>query len=244
MGAEGRPRACRRRRRGRSVSLSIVLAESRRLLRDAFTEALRDGNDLDVTATDGDAVCTLVQVERVRPSVVLVGATLRDDLSGLCARLHALRDSPRVIVFDGAGSDETLLQAIESGAAGYVTGHGGLAGIVEAIHTVARGESVVPPAMLGTLLRRLIERQREAARAAERLVTLTPREREVLSMLVDGRDATRIAAALVISPETARTHIQRVLRKLGVHSRLEAITLVASTGLADRLERMVERRRS
>jgi two-component system, NarL family, nitrate/nitrite response regulator NarL len=75
-------------------------------------------------------------------------------------------------------------------------------------------------------------------------VTLTPREREVLSLLVEGRDATGIAAVLFISPETARTHVQRVLRKLGVHSRLEAITLVATTGLADRLERMVERNAS
>jgi two-component system, NarL family, nitrate/nitrite response regulator NarL len=223
------------------VSMCIVVAEPRRLLRDALAEALDVGYGFEVISTDGNAAATLLQIERVRPPVVLVAATLRDDLPGLCERLHGLEVSPRALVFDGEGSDEMLLHAIESGAAGYVTGHGGLAGIVEAVHTVARGESVVPPAMLGTLLRRLIERQREAARAAERLVTLTPREREVLALLVDGRDAAGIAAVLVISPETARTHVQRVLRKLGVHSRLEAITLVATTGLADRLERMVER---
>jgi DNA-binding NarL/FixJ family response regulator len=223
------------------VSLRIVVAEPRRLLREAFTEALRDGFGFEVTATDGDAAATMLQTERIRPRVVLVAATMRDDLPGLCEQLHSLCDGPRVLVLDGEGSDEMLLHTIESGAAGYVTGHGGLAGVSEAIHTISRGESVVPPAMLGTLLRRLIERQREAAQAAERLVTLTPREREVLSLLVEGEDVAGIAGLLFISPETARTHVQRVLRKLGVHSRLEAIALVATTGLADRLERMVER---
>jgi two-component system, NarL family, nitrate/nitrite response regulator NarL len=223
------------------VSLRIVIADPRRLLRDALAEVLNDGYGLTATATDGAAVSTFLQVERVRPSVVLIAAILRDDLPTYCERLKGLAGSPRVLVYDGEGSDEMLLHAIESGAAGYVTGHGGLQGIAEAIRTIARGESVVPPAMLGTLLRRLIERQREAVRAAERLVTLTPREREVLSLLADGRDAAGIASVLVISPETARTHVQRVLRKLGVHSRLEAITLVATTGLADRLERIVER---
>jgi DNA-binding NarL/FixJ family response regulator len=223
------------------VSLRVLLVEPRRLLRDAFTEALGDGHDLEVVATDGDVAATVLQVERLRPAVVLVAATLRDQLPGLCERLHGLDGSPRTLVLDGEGSEKMLLHTIESGAAGYVTGHGGLVGVVEAIYTVARGQSVVPPAMLGPLLRRLIERQREAAQAAEKLVALTPREREVLSLLVEGRDAARIATVLCISPETARTHVQRVLRKLGVHSRLEAITLVATTGLAERLERMVER---
>ena len=223
------------------MTLPIVVAEPRRLLRDTLSDALRSGRGLEVTATDGELSTTLLQAERVGAPVVVVAAVLRPVLPGLCHGLGDLTSPRRVLVYDGEGSDERLLDAIEAGASGYVTGHGGLAGITEAIHTVARGESVVPPAMLGTLLRRLIERQRQAARAAERLVALTPREREVLSLLVSGRDAAGIAAELVISPETARTHVQRVLRKLGVHSRLEAITLVATTGLADRLERMVER---
>jgi two-component system, NarL family, nitrate/nitrite response regulator NarL len=223
------------------VTLRIVFAEPRRLLRETVAEALRGAYGVEVTATDGDVAATVLQVVRVRPPVVVVSGVLRDRLPVFCERLCEHDGSPRLLVFEGEGSDESLLHAIESGAAGYVTGHGGLAGVAEAIAALARGESVVPPAMLGTLLRRLIERQRQAARAAERLVALTPREREVLALLVKGRDAAGIAAELFISPETARTHVQRVLRKLGVHSRLEAITLVATTGLADRLERMVER---
>jgi DNA-binding NarL/FixJ family response regulator len=223
------------------VSVRIVYAEPRRLLREAVTESLRDLFSIEATATDGDLAATLLQVARIRPTVVMTSGALQEHLPALCNRLRAEVGPPRVLVLDGPGSDARLLHAIESGAAGYITGHGGLTAVSEAVEALARGESVVPPAMLGTLLRRLIERQREAAQAAERLVALTPREREVLALLVEGRDPAGIAAVLYISPETAKTHVQRVLRKLGVHSRAEAIALAATTGLADRLERMVER---
>jgi DNA-binding NarL/FixJ family response regulator len=223
------------------LSLRIVLAEPRRLLRDVLAEALSDDMNLEVFATDGNLAATLLQLTRADARVVVASSALMDGLADLCGRLKGVDNAPYVLVFDSLGSIDMLVNAIEAGAAGYVTGHGGLAGLVDAIHTIASGRSVVPSTMLGPLLRRLIERQREAALAAERLVKLTPREREVLSLLVEGRDAAGIAAMLVISPETARTHIQRVLRKLGVHSRLEAITLVATTGLADRLARMVDR---
>jgi DNA-binding NarL/FixJ family response regulator len=221
--------------------MRVVYAEPQRLLRETMCEALRDLYNLEVTATDGELDTTLLQVARVHPPVVIASSVLHEALPNLCDRLRKEEESSRLLVLDGIGSDKRLLHAIESGAAGYITGHGGLAAVAEAVAALARGESVVPPAMLGTLLRRLIERQREAAQAAERLVALTPREREVLALLVDGLDAARIADLLFISPETAKTHVQRVLRKLGVHSRLEAIALVATTGLADRLERMVER---
>jgi DNA-binding NarL/FixJ family response regulator len=221
------------------ATLRIIFAEPRRLLRDAFAEALHQDHCFEVTATDGDVDATILQTQRVRPSVVVVPS--RHDLPHLCARLQELDGAPPTLVFDRLGSEDSLLHAIESGAAGYVTGNGGLAGLAQAVHAIANGDSVVPPAMLGPLLRRLIERQREAASAMERLVVLTPREREVLALLAEGRDAAGIASVLFISPETARTHLQRVLRKLGVHSRREAIALVATSGLAERLGRMVER---
>jgi DNA-binding NarL/FixJ family response regulator len=218
-----------------------VFVEPRRLLREAFAESLRGLYDIDVVAVADDASSSALQCRRVKPQVLVVAAPLIDLLPRLCEDIGDLAPKVGTLLLDRHPNEETLLRAIEGGASGYVTGHGGLGGVAEAIGIVARGESVVPPAMLGPLLRRLIERQREAAHAAERLVALTPREREVLSLLVDGYDLQRMAATLVISPETARTHVQRVLRKLGVHSRLEAIALVAKTGMVDRLERMVER---
>ena len=89
--------------------------------------------------------------------------------------------------------------------------------------------------MLGGLISNLVQRRRERDRAARVLRSLTRREREVLSLLADGADNDAIAQALVISPQTVRTHIQNVLNKLGVHSRLEAASFVIRNQLGDEL---------
>jgi two-component system nitrate/nitrite response regulator NarL len=89
--------------------------------------------------------------------------------------------------------------------------------------------------MLGSLLSRLIRRRREQDEALQRISRLTKREKEVLAFLAEGRDNDGIAQALVISPETARTHIQNVLGKLGVHSRLEAAAFVIQNGILEDL---------
>jgi DNA-binding NarL/FixJ family response regulator len=87
--------------------------------------------------------------------------------------------------------------------------------------------------MLGGLLDRLVNRRREQSDAVRRMGRLTPREREVLALLAQGGDNDSIARDLVISPQTARTHIQNVLVKLGVHSRLEAAAVAIRNGLLD-----------
>jgi DNA-binding NarL/FixJ family response regulator len=219
----------------------VVLAEPRRLIGQAYTEALRTSYGIDVHVADGDPSSTLRHAQLFAAEVVLVTDPTRSDLAELCAALDSNEPPARVLVIDWEGSEDNLLRAVECGAAGFLSGDGGLDSLVEAIHALLRGESVVPPVMLGHLLRRLIERRREAGEVADRLVTLTPREREVLALIVEGRDAAGIASHLFISTATARTHVQRVLRKVGVHSRLEAMALMSRTGLVDRLERLIER---
>ncbi len=219
---------------------TVVLVDPRSLIRTAVAEALIE-HGVEVAATADELRSMVLQAERVEADVVLISTSVVDALPALCSSLHRLARPPRILLVDGLPNEEALLQAIEAGVDGYVSGVHGVAGLARAIDAIGRGESVVPSAMLGSLLRRLIHRQREAAQAAERLVDLTRREREVLSLLVDGLDQDAIARELVISPQTARTHLQRVLRKLDVHSRAEAVALVARTGLADRLESIVER---
>jgi DNA-binding NarL/FixJ family response regulator len=109
--------------------------------------------------------------------------------------------------------------------------------LITAIRALYRGEAMVPPMMLGPLLAALIRRRREQAAIMQRLSGLTRREREVLLLVCRGADSRTIAEELVISPETARTHVQNVLSKLGVHSRLEAAALI---GPDDLLEQLVE----
>ena len=220
--------------------LRVVHADPRGLVREAVALALAAGHDIEVVATTDDTLTTVLQAERTRADVVLVAGSLNGELEAICRGIRSLVPRPRTLVLDSGRDEDTLLRAIEAGADGYLSGASGLHGLADAVHALARGESVVPPSMLGPLLRRLIQRRRAASAAWSKLDRLTPREREVLGLLVDGLDDGRIAERLVISPETVRTHAQRILRKLEVHSRVEAIALVARFGATDRLEQVVE----
>ena len=111
-----------------------------------------------------------------------------------------------------------------------------LSELIDATRAIHQGETLVPSRMLGPLLARLIHRRRERDEAAKRIGRLTRREREVLGLLSQGISNEGIAQALVISPETARTHIQNVLGKLGVHSRLEAAAFARQNQTAEEME--------
>ena len=222
------------------TGVRVVIGDPRHQQED-LAGLLREHHDVGVVMSADDAASLLLQAERVTANVVVLTTEMFSFLPDACDRLPSLAPGCRILLLDAVPDEESLLRAIEAGVDGYITRRGGVASVTQAVLTVARGESVIPPAMLGPLLRRLIQRRRDADQAADRLVHLTPREREVLALLVDGLDQGEIAAALFISPETARTHLQRVLRKLDVHSRSEAVELVSRTGMADRLERLVER---
>ena len=226
---------------GTDAGQRVVLAEPRRLVREALAGGLDGQPDLAVCAQTDDTTSTLLQLQRTGAEVLVLSAGMRADLPALCADLRGLSPRPRTLFLDQVADDDRLLLAVEAGIDGYTTGAAGLSAVADAVRATARGESVVPPSMLGPLLRRLIERRRDAAEAAERLRELTRREREVFGLLVEGHDDAGIAATLVISPETARTHVHRILRKLDVHSRGDAVALAASNGMADQLERALER---
>ena len=209
--------------------------------RQLLEQALDQQDDLHVAATTDDADSTRLQAIRVSAQVVIISNPWTGTLLRFCELLSDLEPSPGLLILDEDAHAERLLDAIEAGADGYLEGYENADALGAAVRSVARGESVIPPPMLGPLLRRLIQRRRDAAEAAERFVGLTRREREVLSHLVDGLDPQAIGTILFISPETARTHVQRVVRKLGVHSRKEAVAMVRQAGLVDQLESLVER---
>jgi DNA-binding NarL/FixJ family response regulator len=222
------------------MAVRIAIAEPRRVLREAMAEALELDFGATVVARTDDVASTALQSRRTGPEVVLVSPAFNGTLANICGELQALEPRPRTLFFDAPHDDRALLAAIEAGVDGYLTANSGLQDVFEAIQALARGESVIPPTMLGALLRGLISRRRELSEAAAKLEKLTKREGEVLRLLVQGLDQSQIADQLFISPQTARTHVQRILSKLEVHSRLEAIAFVARTDSADPLERMVE----
>ena len=216
--------------------IRVLLADEQSLFRDAVKVVLSSESDLVVVGEAGDGIQAVAEAERVQPDIALLDSGL-PNCDGIRATQQISLKVPdcRVIVFSAQEDEQVLVQALEAGASGYLSKGAPLADLIEATRAVHRGEALIPPRMLGALLQRLILRRRERDDALKRMAKLTRREREVLAMVAQGADNDAIAQHLVISPETARTHIQNVLGKLGVHSRLEAAAFVTQNGILDDL---------
>jgi DNA-binding NarL/FixJ family response regulator len=173
----------------------------------------------------------------LRPSgyhLVILSEKL-ENCAALCSAVKEHDASSRVLVV-GAGG-EALSESLEAGAEGYVTEDEGWDAFAQATTAVLQGRAYVPPGMLAPLLRRLIDRNREADRVLRLFMSLTPRERQIVELLTEGCGSQEVADILVISPQTARTHVQNVIAKFGVHSRVEVVALVAEHGLIERMQR-------
>ena len=214
----------------------ILLADEQSLFREAVKVILGNEDDLVVVAEARDGLQAVAEAERTRPDVALLEATL-PNCDGIRTTSLIKERVPecRVVVLSSEEDQQVLVDALEAGASGYLTKECPLAELISATRAIQRGETLIPPRMLGGLLARLISRRREQDGAVRRLSKLTRREKEVLIHLTGGADNDSIAQALVISPETARTHIQNVLTKLGVHSRLEAAAFVTQNGVLEEL---------
>jgi two-component system NarL family response regulator len=138
-----------------------------------------------------------------------------------------------VLVVDDAEDHGALVAALRAGATGYVAKTQPLVDLIAAARSVHMGYPHIPQGMLAGLLTLLLQNRAEQDEAFRLIGRLTRREREVLALLADGGDNQSIAQALVISPQTARTHIQNVLTKMRLHSRLEAAMFVRQNGLLD-----------
>jgi DNA-binding NarL/FixJ family response regulator len=219
-----------------SERVRILLADEQALFREAVRLALEGEDDFEVVAEARDGFQAVAEAERTSPRVALLDALLPKSDGIQTAWLIRQRVPGCEIVIVSDREDYRVLeQALEAGARGFVTKSAAMSELLNVTRAVHRGETLVPSRMLGDLLGGLMRRRREQDEAFRRVSRLTRREREVLHLLVDGSGTEAIADALVISPQTARTHIQNILGKLGVHSRLEAAALVNESGIRDGL---------
>jgi DNA-binding NarL/FixJ family response regulator len=217
--------------------LSIVLGDRHPLFQEAVRSVLEGERGLRVLATAGNGNQTVAEAERHRPDVALLSANLQScDGFSATALIRSRVPACRVVILAGNRDNVALARSIEAGASGYLPEDCPLTEVIAAIHAVHRGDVLIPPNMLGELIERLAGRHSGREQARRILASLTRREREILGLLAQGADNEAMAEELYISPQTARTHVQNVLAKLHVHSRLEAATFVNRHGLREELE--------
>ena len=207
--------------------INVLIADEQSLFRQAVRIALETESDLTVVAEAGDGQEAIEAADRFSPHIALIDTDL-PKVNGISATRTLRERVPgcKVLVLSNHQDQVALFDAMQAGANGYLTKAIPLAELIESTRAVLRGETIVPPAMLGDLLSQLVQSKERQNDVLRRLSRLTRREREVLALLVEGADNDLVAQRLVISPETARTHIQNILSKLDVHSRLEALALV------------------
>jgi DNA-binding NarL/FixJ family response regulator len=207
-----------------TTTIRILLVDGSSLFRQAVSGALNRVDGLEVIAESQTASLAVSDAERTQPDLAVVdGDFFVSWLPAFIADLRAAAPTCKVLVLTSEEELAPLIDALRAGASGYITKEMSLDDLVDAAKAVAGGEVVVPPQMLGELLTTLV--QQGGKKTDDSIMTLsklTRRERQVLALLADGSDKDAIAVALAISPQTARTHVQNILAKLGLHSRLEA----------------------
>ena len=200
----------------------VLLADSQPLFNEALEALFSRDNAHQVIGRCSSADDAFAHVSSLRPDLVLVDAALGLDGSpNLVTRMLEARPETRVVVLGDDHDADLLLAAIRAGAAGVVGKTYGASTVLRVAGAVLEGEGAVPRAMLLEVARKVVSRDRAPDSPLSRL---SPRERQVLARLSRGWDNARIGRDLFISQHTVRTHIQNILEKLGMHSKLEAAT--------------------
>jgi two-component system, NarL family, nitrate/nitrite response regulator NarL len=213
------------------LSRSILLFDPQALVRQTLRSALEARTGFRLVAEARNATEASAAAAALHPEAAFVHACL--DTSETVHIIELIKERApecRVVVIGAEEDVDLMIAAIDAGASGFFTKNSSFSEIVDAASRAGSDQLLLPRSNLEELLTHLLKRRGEERQILRQLSRLTERERHVLSLLAAGEDNERIGKALVISPHTARTHIQNILSKLGLHSRLEAVAFVRRLG--------------
>jgi DNA-binding NarL/FixJ family response regulator len=216
----------------------IVLAEDQPMVRAGFRALLDSRSDIEVVGEAATGADALDQVRALRPDVVVMDIRM-PEMDGLEATRRITSDpalsETRVLVLTTFELDEYVFGALDAGASGFLLKGGEPADLVQAIRVVAGGESLLAPKVTRRLIDTYVTRPQPPAMIDhEGLDELTTREREVLGLIARGLTNAEIAQELHLSPLTAKTHVSRILMKLGARDRVQLVVIAYKTGIAER----------
>jgi DNA-binding NarL/FixJ family response regulator len=212
------------------MTTRVLLADDQELVRAGFRMILETQADIQVVGEAGDGVEAVAATRRLQPEVVLMDIRM-PNLDGLQAtkQLMAARSGSRVLILTTFDLDEYVYQALTAGASGFLLKNAPPEQLISAVRVVAAGDALLAP----SVTRRVIEQftRLPPPGGTDTLVGLTAREREVLKLVARGLSNAEIAAELVVSDATVKSHVGHLLSKLQLRDRVQAVVLAYESGL-------------
>jgi len=219
------------------TGIRVVLADDQPMVRAGFRALLDSRDDVEVVGEAATGAQALEQVRALRPDIVVMDIRM-PEMDGLEATRQITADRAlghtRVLILTTFELDEYVFAALRAGASGFLLKGGEPADLVQAIRVVAGGESLLAPSVTRRLIQTYISRPQPAARSEpDGMGELTAREREVLGLVAGGLTNAEIAQALQLSPLTAKTHVSRILMKLGARDRVQLVVIAYQSGMVE-----------
>ena len=215
------------------MTVRVLIADDQALVRAGFRMILESQADIEVIGEAADGGGALDLARDLQPDVILMDIRM-PGLDGIAAT-RALTESQvsraKIIILTTYELDEYLFDALQAGASGFLLKDVVPEELIRGVRVVADGGALLAPSVTQTLIAAFAGQSRRAQPDAVSLRCLTPREREILTLIGTGLTNTQIAAGLFISENTVKTHVSRVFDKLGVHERVQAVIIAYDTGL-------------
>jgi DNA-binding NarL/FixJ family response regulator len=216
-----------------SPRVRVLIVDDDDLMRAGLRGVLSSDEGIELVGEASDGREASYRVRVTRPDVVLMDVRM-PDLDGISATRELLDAFPdvKVVILTTFEQDDYIFGALSAGASGFLLKRTRPEELIAAIHTIAAGDSLLSPSVTSRVIERMAGQPPPNAARDPRLDELTPRETEVLKLVARGLSNAEIAGELVIEESTVKTHFKRVLAKLGVRDRVQAVILAYETGLA------------
>jgi DNA-binding NarL/FixJ family response regulator len=216
------------------VTTSVLVVDDQALLRTAFSSLIDAEDDLEVVGAAADGREAVELAARLSPDVVVMDVRM-PVMDGIEATRqimgHRAAGAPRVLILTTFDLDEYVFEALQAGASGFALKSRPLDELLAAIRTVAAGEALLAPTVTRRLIAHFTDQARMRTRTPPGLADLTEREREVLALVARGLSNAELAQTLRVSLPTAKTHVSRILTKLGARDRTQLVILAYESGL-------------
>jgi DNA-binding NarL/FixJ family response regulator len=217
-----------------STPVKIVVADDHQVVRTGFAELLGTQPDFVVAGTARDGAEAVLLCRQARPDVVLMDVRMpvMDGIEATRQLTASGEERPRVLILTTFDLDEYVYDALCAGASGFLLKDVTAERLFDAVRVVAAGEALLAPAVTRRLIDEFArQRPKPPAPSPAALAVLTPRETQVLRLVAEGLSNTEIAARLVVTDETVKTHVSRILSKLGLRDRTQAVVRAYESGL-------------